>query len=217
VANPKGQYMVDMSTSYIEQVQAITTLRSGKVVDIHVEERKDEQNKALQNLHREKGKEVSTEASSSSTPIFKMPYEPRIPYPKCLNTSSHFRKQGEKIQDVKEVFGQVKINLPLLDAIKQVLAYARFFKDLCTQKRTIRSHIPEKVYLIEQVSFLIHYNNPPKFKDPSALTIACVIGDRAIDKALLDLEAGVNFLPHPLQQPSKVQGPKCSYNCLCRW
>jgi hypothetical protein len=45
-------------------------------------------------------------------------------------------------------------------------------------------------------SFLIHYNNPPKFKDPSAPTIACVIGDRAIDKALLDLEAGVNLLPY---------------------
>jgi hypothetical protein len=38
---------VDGSTSYIGQVQAITTLRSGKVVDNHVEERKDEQNKAL--------------------------------------------------------------------------------------------------------------------------------------------------------------------------
>jgi hypothetical protein len=46
-----------------------------------------------------------------------------------------------------EVFKQVKINLPLLDAIKQVLAYAKFLKDLCTQKRKNRNHIPKKVRL----------------------------------------------------------------------
>jgi hypothetical protein len=31
-----------------------------------------------------------------------------------------------------EFFKQVKINLSLLDAIKQVSAYAKFLKDLCT-------------------------------------------------------------------------------------
>jgi hypothetical protein len=34
-----------------------------------------------------------------------------------------------------EVFKQVKINLPLLDAIKQVPTYAKFLKYLYTQKR----------------------------------------------------------------------------------
>ena len=33
-----------------------------------------------------------------------------------------------------ELFKQVRINLPLLDAIKQVLTYAKFLKDLYTQK-----------------------------------------------------------------------------------
>jgi hypothetical protein len=50
-----------------------------------------------------------------------------------------------------EVFKQVKINLPLLDAIKQVLAYAKFLKDLCTWKRKIRNHIPKKVILTKHV------------------------------------------------------------------
>jgi hypothetical protein len=39
-------------------------------------------------------------------------------------------KQGEKIQDMMKAFKQVKINIPLLDAIKQILAYAKFLKDL---------------------------------------------------------------------------------------
>ena len=38
------------------------------------------------------------------------------------------------------------------------------------------------------------YTTPPKFEDPGAPTIACVIGDHSIDKALLDLGASVNLL-----------------------
>ena len=72
MANPRGKYILKGSTSHLEQVQAITTLRSGKVVDNHVEEKKDEQTKAPQNLHLEKG----NDASSSSTPILEIPYKP---------------------------------------------------------------------------------------------------------------------------------------------
>jgi hypothetical protein len=99
-----------------------------------------------------------------------------------------------------EVFKQVKINLPLFDAIKQIPAYAKFLKDLCTQKRKSRNHIPEKVLLTENVSYLIQHNTPPKFKDPGSPTISCIIGQSEIDKALLDLEAGVNLLPYLVYQ-----------------
>ena len=56
MVNLKGHYMVDGSTSHLDQVQANKTLRSGKMVDNHVEERKDKQHKAPQNLHSKKGK-----------------------------------------------------------------------------------------------------------------------------------------------------------------
>jgi hypothetical protein len=45
MANPKGQYMVDAneaSTSNFVQLHAITTLRSRKVVDNKVQEKRDE-------------------------------------------------------------------------------------------------------------------------------------------------------------------------------
>jgi hypothetical protein len=69
--------MVDESTFYHEQ--AITTLKNGEVVETHVKNRKEEQIKAPQALHRAKGKEVSTETPSSSTLIHEMPYEPKAP------------------------------------------------------------------------------------------------------------------------------------------
>jgi hypothetical protein len=48
--------MVNEDTSHHQQVQAITTLRSGKLVDNQVEEKKDEQIEASQTLQNEKGK-----------------------------------------------------------------------------------------------------------------------------------------------------------------
>jgi uncharacterized coiled-coil protein SlyX len=133
VINPKGLYMVN-ETSHLEQIQAITTLQSGRVVDNHVEEKKEEQLETPQTKHQDKGKLVINDTSSYD-PISETPYVLKAPYLKRLKASSHFGKQEEKIQDMMEAFKQIKVNIPLLDAIKQVPAYAKFLKDLCTQKR----------------------------------------------------------------------------------
>jgi len=81
VANPKGHYMVEGYTSHHQQVQAITTLRSGRRVDNHVQEKVDVQTAIPHNLQKEKGKQVNIEASSSSAPTLKIPYEPQAPFP----------------------------------------------------------------------------------------------------------------------------------------
>jgi hypothetical protein len=47
---------------------------------------------------------------------------------------------------------------------------------------------------------LIQHNVAPKVKDPGAPTISCIIGDHTIDKALLDLGAGVNLLPYSVYE-----------------
>jgi hypothetical protein len=143
---------------------------------------------------------VINDTSSSANPSLETPYVPRAPFPEWLKEPSHFGKQGEKIQVMMEVFKQVKINIPLLDAIQQVPAYAKFLKDLCTQKRKSRNHIPEKVLLTMHVSSLIQHNTQPKFKDPGASKISCIIGQKEIDKALLDLGDGVNLLPYLVYQ-----------------
>jgi len=93
-----------------------------------------------------------------------------------------------------ELFKKVQINIPLLEAIKQVPAYAKFLKDLCTQKRKIQ--VSKKVFLTENVSSILQHNTPPKFKDPGCPTISCVIGEHTIGRALLDLGASVNLLPY---------------------
>ena len=88
----------------------------------------------------------------------------------------------------------MKVNIPLLDIIKQVPAYAKFLKDLCTIKKGLG--IEKKAFLTEQVSAIIQSKNPVKYKDPGSPTISVNIGGTCIDKSLLDLGANVNLLPY---------------------
>ncbi|KAA0065466.1 retrotransposon gag protein [Cucumis melo var. makuwa] len=45
------------------------------------------------------------------------------------------KKETPKEEELLEMFRKVQINLPLLDAIQQVPKYAKFLKELCTNKR----------------------------------------------------------------------------------
>ncbi|KAH9769485.1 Integrase catalytic domain-containing protein [Citrus sinensis] len=88
----------------------------------------------------------------------------------------------------------VSVNIPLLDAIKQVPSYAKFLKDLCTKKRNM--HVQKKAFLTENVSSILQHKIPLKRKDPGSPTISCSIGNHTIENALLDLGASVNLLPY---------------------
>ena len=52
-------------------------------------------------------------------------------FPQALRGKKKVNNQTE----ILEVLRQVKVNIPLLDMIKQVPMYAKFLKDLCTVKR----------------------------------------------------------------------------------
>jgi len=119
VVNPKGHCMIDENTassSKHNQVQAVTVLRSGKIVDNKVEQKKDEESEPSKKSNQAKDKGVVQD----DIPISAVPYAPKAPFPERLKESTQFGKQGEKIQDMLEIFKQVKINIPLLDAIKQI-------------------------------------------------------------------------------------------------
>ena len=54
----------------------------------------------------------------------------------------------------------------------------------------------KKAFLTEQVSSIIQYKSPVKYKDPGCPTISVMIGEMCMEKALLDLGAIVNLLPY---------------------
>ena len=112
------------------------------------------------------------------------------PFPRALRGKKKIPNQAE----IWEVLRQVKVNIPLLDLIKQVPTYAKFLKDLCIIKKGFG--IEKKAFLIEQVSAIIQSKTPVKYKDPGSPTISVNIGGTCIGKALLDLGASVNLLSY---------------------
>nr|GEZ61207.1 hypothetical protein [Tanacetum cinerariifolium] len=122
------------------------------------------------------------------------------PYPATLekSASAKLAKNGPYSDDMWETFKEVKINLPLIDAIKQIPAYAKFLKDLCTQKRKLEATLPKKIDLTEHVSAVLSSSLPPKFKDPKAPLILVVVGNIAIKNAFLDIGASINIIPASL-------------------
>jgi hypothetical protein len=194
VPNPKLQFHGGILSNAVhgqEHVQAVVTLRSGKQVDNQVV--LPEENHAAQEGQGSGSTKEKDAEPSTSTPTIEIPprsFVPKAPYPDRLLAP----KKGGKFEDILEVFKQVQINIPFLDAIQQVPSYAKFLKDLITVKR--KTNVPNKVCLTDQVSSILQCKLPIKYKDPGCPTISCTIGVSRIEKALLDLGASVNLLPY---------------------
>ena len=116
------------------------------------------------------------------------------------STPPHFpqalkgKKKAINQAEILEVLRQVKVNIPLLDMIKQVPTYVKFLKDLCIVKRGL--NVDKKAFLTEQVSAVIQCKTPVKYKDPGCPTISVNISGTCVEKALLNLGASVNLLPY---------------------
>ncbi|GJR43762.1 putative nucleotidyltransferase, ribonuclease H [Tanacetum coccineum] len=61
-------------------------------------------------------------------------------------------------------------------------------------QRKLKETLPKKIDLTEHVSAVLSSSLPPKFKDPRAPLILVVMGNIAINKALIDLDASINIL-----------------------
>ena len=132
-----------------------------------------------------KGKEVPILINSNVVP-------PNVPFPRRFMQSK--KKEAEK--DILETFRKVQVNIPLLDAIKQVPRYAKFLKELCTTRKRISSK--EVVKVSENVSAVLQRKLPTKCKDPGSCTIPCVIGNTHFESAMLDLGASINIMPYSI-------------------
>ncbi|CAN6579840.1 unnamed protein product [Malus baccata var. baccata] len=107
-------------------------------------------------------------------------------------------KKEQTDKEILDTFRKVQVNLPLLDAIKQVPKYAKFLKELCTNKR--RFNDQETVALSEEVSAVLQRKLPPKLEDAGSFTIPCVIGGKEFGRALCDLGASINLMPYSVYE-----------------
>ena len=165
----------------MNEVKAIITLRSGKELTQPAPKAIDPGQKAIKTGPEEVVIKQTVEKNKASPP-----------FPQALKAKKKAINQAKML----EVLRQVKVNIPLLDMIKQVPTYAKFLKDLCTVKTGL--NVDKKAFLTEQVSAIIQCKTPVKYKDTDCPTISVNIGGTCVEKALLDLGASVNLLPYSM-------------------
>ena len=108
--NPKGQYHANASSSgsqHMDQVKSVTTLRNGKVIEKPILEpcEKDDE---LISEGKEKVEPKHCKEMTDSPPV--------LPFPHAMTKQRKVNHNSEIFETLK----QVRINMPLLDAIKQV-------------------------------------------------------------------------------------------------
>nr|XP_027088481.1 uncharacterized protein LOC113709825 [Coffea arabica] len=101
------------------------------------------------------------------------------PFPNRLEKS----KKQDKEKEILEVFRKVEINIPQLDAIKQVPKYVKFLRDLCVNRRRLRGD--ERVIVGENVSAVLQRKLPPKCGDPADFYVLDMDDDHSPDPSPL--------------------------------
>ncbi|KAJ9565113.1 hypothetical protein OSB04_001079 [Centaurea solstitialis] len=123
----------------------------------------------------QKAKTTSSPEPSCSTskPVIK-PVPLYVPYPQRL------RNQKEELQFKKflDIFKELHINIPFVEAIEQMPLYAKFLKDMLSKKKKLDDY--ETVALTEGYEDLMTKN---------------MLCGKTIGKALCDLGASINLMP----------------------
>ena len=139
IPNPGGHH----------QLKAIMVLRSGKVIGTKETKQSppyEASKSKVSKMEREyppppfpqrlvkPRSEIKSQVSpdeASASKVSEMEKVNAPPFPQRLVKP----KKENKLLDFSEIFRKVQINIPLLDAIKQIPSYAKFLKDFFTNKR----------------------------------------------------------------------------------
>jgi len=131
----------------LRNVSAIT-LRSGKQTEVPIlvaeptPERKNE-------IDAQKRQPPDHAGPSSSNFDVRQPFIP-LPFPPRAIPN---KKMEEVDKEILETFRKVEVNIPLVDALKQIPRYAKFLKELCTHTRKLKEN--ERITMGRNVSALI--------------------------------------------------------------
>ncbi|XP_019430151.1 PREDICTED: uncharacterized protein LOC109337598 [Lupinus angustifolius] len=111
-----------------------------------------------------------------------------LPYPKRPSKKDKERQYDRFL----DLFMNLHINIPFMEAVEQMPIYAKFMKDLLIKKRKC----PEETLTLKAgCSAIIQKPLSEKTKDSGSFTISVTIGELSVGKTLLDLGAIINLMP----------------------
>ena len=129
--------------------------------------REEEKNMSEKTIHAEKQK--LTEQPEKSCELKQkekvQAYTPAVPFPQRLQKA----RREEQFSKFLEIFKKIEINIPFVEAINQMLNYAKFLKEILSKKKKIAEE--GIVNLIATCSVVIQRSLPVKMKDPGSFTI----------------------------------------------
>ncbi|XP_022880734.1 uncharacterized protein LOC111398006 [Olea europaea var. sylvestris] len=160
-----------------EHAKAITTQSGKQLSKIHV---------------KRSGAHQETESPMIEEPIdHDEQIEESTPIEKPSKTLKK-QKLEHQYKKFLEIFKKLHINIPFADALFQMPSYAKFLKDILSNKCKLGDH--ETVMLTEECSTRIQKKLLPKLKNPGSFAVPCTIGEVYFDKALCDLGASINLM-----------------------
>ncbi|XP_022863171.1 uncharacterized protein LOC111383320 [Olea europaea var. sylvestris] len=127
-----------------EQVQAIMTRSGVQLLEIHVKrpDRKDKEAMGEEaGIEAEFEQPTNEEDKRIETPTVRAPspekaYVPPISFPQRLQR----KKLDKQFAKFVEIFKKLFINIPFADAIAQIPSYAKFLKEILSNKRKLEEH-----------------------------------------------------------------------------
>ncbi|RDY03788.1 hypothetical protein CR513_12576, partial [Mucuna pruriens] len=121
-----------------------------------------------------------------------------VPLPFPTRTIS--TRKLESDEELLRMFRKVEINIPLLDAIKQISKYSKFLKELCVHKGKKMKGSVEIGGIVSALTRNEDFTTgaqqalPKKCRDPKIFSVPYTIGDCTFADAMLDLRASINVM-----------------------
>ncbi|XP_070009350.1 uncharacterized protein [Nicotiana sylvestris] len=114
---------------------------------------------------------------------------PPPPFPQRL--AKH--QKEEQYKKFFEMLKQIQVNIPLIEALKEMPRYAKMLKDLMSRKFDFQDLAT--VALTQTCSAVVTRLVAENLSDPGSFTIPCTIGNFVFAKELCDLGASINLMP----------------------
>ncbi|XP_057755652.1 uncharacterized protein LOC130974823 [Arachis stenosperma] len=176
------------SGTKLDEISVAPTSLSEKT---HNEEARDEVEVIKyeeKNVARGEEEQLKTKEPKRKNPLEEpMP----IPFPTLAKKA---KKHKDLDPNMVDIFKNVEVIVPLFQAIQQVPKYAKFLKDVCTQKDKIGEL--NKRSVDDSISSLI----PKKCNDLGLCLVTFLIGGMKFLDCMCDLGACVSIMPLPIYE-----------------
>ncbi|XP_057998849.1 uncharacterized protein LOC131177759 [Hevea brasiliensis] len=170
-------------------------------IEVKLKEKKDECESESTSTKAKASKEANEEKEDKKKIEEKyvpLQYKPPLPFPQRFHKAQLDKQFGKFLEVLKKLY----INIPFTDVISQMPSYAKFLREILSNKRRLEDY--ETVALTEKCSALLQNKLPPKLKDPGSFSIPCHIGETSIERALCDLGASVSLMPLSICEKLKI-------------